>query len=95
MVQEPPPRCCAKQARLQLEALRRERKSGVQASPWSVSSCAASLSAQRRVDAWTRLLRRLVPMSSGRTTRPWSSCQTSISRGAHWRRAMISKRCMT
>eukprot|EP00971_Amphidinium_carterae_P239463 4753891-Amphidinium_carterae.3 len=48
MVQEPPPRCCPRQAMLQLEALRRERKSGVQERPVRVSSSVASRSAQRR-----------------------------------------------
>eukprot|EP00971_Amphidinium_carterae_P175892 3486701-Amphidinium_carterae.1 len=28
-------------------------------------------------------------------TLPWSSCQTSISKGIHCSRAMISSRCMT
>eukprot|EP00971_Amphidinium_carterae_P261883 5194623-Amphidinium_carterae.5 len=95
IVQEPPPRCCPKQPMLQVEALRRGRKSGVQASPWGESSAVAMRSAHLRVEAWTKLFKRLVPSSRGRITFPWSSCQTSISSGVHCSRAMINRQCMT
>eukprot|EP00971_Amphidinium_carterae_P068680 1359943-Amphidinium_carterae.3 len=94
MVQEPPPRCCPKQAMLHVVALRRERKRGVQAKPGRESSASARRSAQRRDEACTRLFKRLEPRARGRMTRPWSSCQTSMS-WAHCRRAMIKRQCVT